>query len=655
MNFDFPVYHNPLKTRADVAQSLEELLAPLSAHAAPGGYHLGSAAALYPPKIARMEGWCRCLWGIAPFIAGGGTWPDTGALQETLSRGVNPDDGAYWNGCGNRDQRLVEMAPLACALILAPQVFWEPLDERTRRNLYRWLAFIETRELPPSNWHFFRLIVQTAFRKLGLPVNEKAEQESFAIVESCYQDDGWYQDGEGGYFDLYNPMGFHFYSLFLAALAEQPDSGAAPATAPIHRFAERFRERARKFAQGFALWFYKDGSMIPYGRSLTYRFAESSFFSACAFAGLEALPWGVMKAMALRNLRRWFSRPILDSGGILSVGYAYPNLVMADAYNSPGSPYWALKTYLTLALKEDHPFWRADEEAPAFPQADQDGRKARGLCVTDKTPGFIISNSANDAQLLCAGHASSFDMNHGAQKYGKFAYSARFGFCVSHSNYGLEKIGCDSTLVLSEGDGYWRERRKATDQEAGDGWLKSRWQPWNDVSVVTALARMGDWHIRIHRIESGRSLLAVEGGFSIPRCNDTDEAPPVRNASGEGTASALVLFPWAASRIVALENGFPAELTPASYRRGSTLVPAPNLNVLHPLVAIPTLEGAMEPGVTYWACAVWAGDGSSAGNAKGGDPPRITAHREDGNPYRGAQYRFVVPDDSGGIAVTMPV
>ncbi|MDR1249988.1 MAG: DUF2264 domain-containing protein [Treponema sp.] len=645
MNFDFPVYRNPLKIRADVARSLEELLAPLSAHAAPGGCHLGSAAALYPPKIARMEGWCRCLWGIAPFISGGGIWTDRDALRETLIRGVNPDDDAYWNGCSNRDQRLVEMAPLAMALILAPQVFWDPLDEHTRRNLYRWLSFIETRELPPGNWHFFRLIVQTAFRKHGLPVNAEAEQESFDVVESCYRDEGWYQDGEGGYFDLYNPMGFHFYGLVLVALAEQMNSIAAPA--PIHGFAQRFRERAEKFAQSFALWFYKDGSMIPYGRSLAYRFAESSFFSACAFAGLEVLPWGVMKGIALRNLRRWFSRPILDSGGILSVGYAYPNLIMADAYNSPGSPYWALKTYLTLALKEDHPFWQA-EEAPASSKTAQKGGKGRSRCVTNKTPGFIISNSAADAQLLCAGHASSFDMNHGAQKYNKFAYSARFGFCVSHSNYGLEKIGCDSALLLSEGDGYWRERREAADWESGEGWLKSRWQPWNDVSVITALVRMGDWHVRVHRIESGRSLLAVEGGFSVPRCNDTDEAPPVR--AGEGAASALLLFPWAASRIVALENSFPGELAPPSSRRGSALVPAPNLNVIHPQVAIPTLEGVLKPGITYWACAVWAGDGDSTGNAGGGDPPCVTAHNEQGDCYR-----FVVSDDSDSIAIAMPV
>ncbi|MDR2793532.1 MAG: DUF2264 domain-containing protein [Treponema sp.] len=646
MQFDFPVYRNSLKTRADLARNLEELLAPLTAHAGAGGYHLGTASALYPPKIARMEGWCRCLWGIAPFISGGRVWPGIDALRTTLIRGVNPDDNDYWGDCGYRDQRLVEMAAIAFSLLLAPRVFWEPLDEQSKRNLYRWLSFIETQELPPMNWHFFRLIVQAAFRELGLPVNEEAEQASFAVVESCYRGDGWYQDGEGGSFDLYNPMGFHFYSLILIALAEHRKRTVSS----IDRVADRFRERAKTFAASFAMWFYHDGSIIPYGRSLTYRFAESAFFSACAFAGIEALPWGVMKGIVLRNLRRWFSRPILDAGGILSVGYAYPNLIMADAYNSPGSPYWALKTYLILALKDDHPFWQADE-APLSFDARRGAEKARYFCMTDKIPGFIISNSVTDAQLLTAGRYPYFDMNHAAQKYCKFAYSARFGFCVSHSNYNIEKTGCDSMLLLSEDDGYWRERREVTDQEAGEKWVKSRWQPWGDVSVTTVLARIGDWHVRIHRIESGRFLHAVEGGFSIPRYNDTDDALPVRSAAGEAQSSASILFPWAASRIAALEEDLPDDMIPASRRRGSVVIPAPNLNVIHPSVVVPVLQGTVEPGTTFWASAVWAGNGTTMGNDEaGGCPPRVSV-RTGGN---GCRY-FIISGAFDNSAIEIPV
>jgi hypothetical protein len=589
-----------------------------------------------------MEGWSRCLWGIAPFISGGGTWPDAEGLRETLTRGVDPEDGAYWGDCGCRDQRLVEMAAIALSLVLAPGVFWEPLDGKTRRNLYRWLSFIEREELPPNNWHFFRLIVQAAFRKLALPVDSRAEEASFDLVESCYRGDGWYQDGDGGSFDLYNPMGFHFYSLVLAALDDEEARRGSPVVPPIRRFAERFRERAREFGPSFAAWFYRDGSMIPYGRSLTYRFAGASFFSACAFAGIEALPWGVMKGIVLRNLRHWFSLPILDAGGLLSAGYAYPNLIMADAYNAPGSPYWALKTYLVLALGEDHPFWRA-EEAP-LPETLSP--------AAQRIPGFIVSSNAEDAQILNAGRYPSFDMNHAAQKYCKFAYSARFGFCVSHSNYNIEKTGCDSALLLSEGGGYWRERRETTEQETGANWVRSRWRPWADVDIVTALIRLGGWHVRVHRVQSGRPLLAVEGGFSVPRFNDADDAPPLRNAAA-AASEALAFYPWAASRIAALEGGFPGALKPPASRRGILVVPAPNLNLIHPGVVIPALEGRLEPGTSFLACAVWAGGGTQTGSAlpdgstvPGGSLPGITVEEKDHG-----HWSLTIFDNAGG-AVT---
>jgi hypothetical protein len=38
--------------------------------------------------------------------------------------------------------------------------------------------------------------------------------------------------------------------------------------------------------------------------------------------------------------------------------------MMADDedYNSPQSPYWALKAFLPLILPSSHPFWQAKEE-----------------------------------------------------------------------------------------------------------------------------------------------------------------------------------------------------------------------------------------------------------------------------------------------------
>ena len=66
----------------------------------------------------------------------------------------------------------------------------------------------------------------------------------------------------------------------------------------------------------------------------------------------------MIKGIVLRHLRWWLKQPIFDRDGILSVGYSYPNLAMAEDYNAPGSPYWGLKTLLVLALDEATPSGR---------------------------------------------------------------------------------------------------------------------------------------------------------------------------------------------------------------------------------------------------------------------------------------------------------
>ncbi|MCL2410004.1 MAG: DUF2264 domain-containing protein [Treponema sp.] len=610
---------NPLLNRDDLQQNLLELLSPLKNHVVPGGYHLGNTGARNDCKIASIEGFARTLWGIAPFVAGGGDYSEIELVHSVLKEGTNPDCGGYWGESGNADQRLVEMAPIALFLLLTQKTFWDILSQKEKGNIYRWLSFIEKRELPPNNWHFFRILVCACFRELGLPVNENAEKESFDLIESLYRADGWYEDGSAGNFDLYNPMGFHYYGLIWAKLAGAHNL----------QYSERYIERALLFSKNFTSWFTSSGESVPYGRSLCYRFGAVSFFSACAFADLPVLPWGELKGFFLRNLRSWFSLPITDNGGILSVGYNYPNLIMSEIYNSPGSPYWGLKAWIVLALKEDHPFWKA-EEAP-YKQSEVSSRSKIyddniALCdtgkinvLTDKVPGFIICNSGEDAQLFSSGKNSiKYEMNNNAAKYSKFVYSAKAGFCVSLGNYGLETAACDSSLVLSEGDNFWRNRNDVSNVRVGQtsgnfGWVSSLWQPWNDVKVTTILVCAGIWHLRFHRIESGRVLQSAEGGFSVSRFiepwvqgklkvhpenpgnPEKNEDYPANNHAQKDHET-LVSFPWGASCILGMEEN--------SKRTGRVLIPSPNLNILFPNTAIPILEGNLKKGITVLVSAV---------------------------------------------------
>lgn len=62
------------------------------------------------------------------------------------------------------------------------------------------------------------------------------------------------------------------------------------------------------------------------------------------------------------------NKDIFTTDGLLSVGYDYQNMVFAEGYNGPGSPYWAFKTFILLAVPKDHPYWQAETQPISFPE-----------------------------------------------------------------------------------------------------------------------------------------------------------------------------------------------------------------------------------------------------------------------------------------------
>lgn len=65
---------NPLKTREDVVQALEQQIEPLIPAFTDDGARvsLADTSAIFSMEWAQLEGFARPLWGIVPFVYGGG-------------------------------------------------------------------------------------------------------------------------------------------------------------------------------------------------------------------------------------------------------------------------------------------------------------------------------------------------------------------------------------------------------------------------------------------------------------------------------------------------------------------------------------------------------------------------------------------------------
>lgn len=563
---------NPLSSRRDVVAYLNGMLGALDKQFPPGSsrFSLGETCAHYATDIAQMEGLSRALWGLFPLMAGGAGESWSEKYLDAIKLGTDPQSAGYWGETGPYDQRLVEMAAYGLGLSLLGDKLLERFTEREVMNLHAWLSQITDAQMPDSNWNYFAIMVQLGFKRAGLPYDQRAIDHRFTLMDAYYLCDGWYSDGPGRPKDYYISMAFHFYGLIYAALSGDEAR------------ADVLRERSRLFAEDFIYWSAADGASVPFGRSLTYRFAMVAFWSAVAFSGLEVFTPGIVKGIILRHLRWWQQQPITDRDGILTLGFAYPNLAMCEDYNSPGSPYWALKTYLILALPETHPFWLAEEQPlPAL---------AEKHVIPHAQQILIHAEKSQHVTMLTAGQLELNNYVNTDAKYTKFAYSSRFGFTIERGRFGLKHAACDSMLLLADGDDYYRGRRECEAVRVDENYIYSRWSPWHDVHIDTWQVPFGEWHLRLHRINSARALQTAEGGFAVMKTEHQIRERGCYLVAKNGS-SAIV------------------DLSPAITRVPDSIVTPPNSSIMFPeCAAIPLLKTDIPQGESWLCCAVFASE-----------------------------------------------
>jgi len=551
-------------TKRDYQKALYFILEPIEEYYREdkkGHLNLGYTGAVYSKKTQEIEAFLRPLWGIAPLLAGDKNEQWQERYLAGIKAGTNPESKDYWGTAGDYDQLLVEMASLSTALLLAKEKFWDVLNSTEQENLAVWLLQINGKEMPKSNWLFFRILVNLAMRKCQMSWSKAQLEKDFEVIDNSYVGDGWYFDENLEQRDYYVSFAFHYYGLLYA---KQMEAEEAERSAIL-------KERAAIFAKTFLYWFDEKGEAIPFGRSLTYRFAQSAFWAALVYADVEAISWGKVKGILAGNMTGWLAKNIFNEKGLLTIGYHYPNLVMAEGYNAPGSPYWALKTFLLLAVPEEHPYWQVDIEPIQHEKKVMPISEAR----------MLVTVNGNHNQAFVAGQIEQ-KQAHIDAKYSKLVYSTAFGVSVSKGSIYYKQGGFDNCLALAEVQEckYYRSKLLTEEFEIQKDRTINVWRPWHDVQVHTTILPYGEWHIRIHRIEADRELHIIEGGFSVPMAKEDEEenyTEGIMYHSQIGTTSIWNVAGW-------------EEL--------EMQVPEPNTNLFFARSTYPTLKRKIKKGKT---------------------------------------------------------
>lgn len=562
--FNHEVAVNPIKTKADVEKALIDLCRPMLKiiqQQIPGRVRKGTSGSVYTEDKRQIEGFLRLLWGLGPLFKDPQKIKQYPELYQMATEGIlagtDPTTASFWGAdLADYDQLFVEMGSLGAFLIETKPSFWDTLTAQQQKNIYQWLDQINHKKIPHTNWLFFRVLVNSFFKTAEQPVDQALFDHDLKEINDYYLDHGWYFDGYINQIDYYIPFAMHYYGLLYSQLMD--DSKNSPL----------FKKRAILFANQFKNWFANNGAALPFGRSQTYRFAQSAFWDVLALTGLQVpgLSLGQIKHLALNNLRYWFKLPIFSTDGLLTVGYGYDNLVMGEGYNAPGSPYWALKDFILLAIPDNAPFWTTQEQAVHFDDKQLQPEPRMLL---------VHGDHGDELQAFTAGQ-HSHEHAHAAAKYEKYVYSTTFGFSVPKGQVMLKQGAFDSTLAISETGLNYQTVYGYKDYQIHKDYVYADWQPFDDVEIKSYIVPFYPWHIRIHQIKTGRHLFLADGGFATPTSGTAHEIKNgVYQQNNVGLVGAV---------------NYQGDLAP------EMLTVEPNTNMLYPLTTIPTLTGEIDQG-----------------------------------------------------------
>ena len=371
-------------------------------------------------RIREME---RILIGVVTYYVGTGKdmvpgyeGSITQPFINAFIHGTDPTDPLYWGDPNKADQT---GSGYILGLYLAPERVWDPLTDAQKQNLIRYLEKNSVNATWDNNHHLFHLVTTRFLETHGGEGSRDRHSRTLDRLLGWYRGDGWYIDGNNRGFDYYNLWGFQLYLNWILRFD--------PVWAG--RFGDRIRWNASRFMET-APWLYSRSSgHVPWGRSLCYRFASSGAIGWNIINGDTTLSPGLARRLLSGDLKYFIDKGCLADDGLMYIGYHGRNLDLAERYNSPGDPYFAMEGLCVLLLPADHPFWTAVEEP--CPADDKPGRK-----VVHGGRFVLNARSDGDARNYFAGQ--SFDRTYwqAGAKYQQDAYSADLGFCLSGGDDG---------------------------------------------------------------------------------------------------------------------------------------------------------------------------------------------------------------------------
>jgi len=465
----------------------------------------------------KLEGLCRTLFIAAPLLK---EQPDlvvnnikvADYYRFHILKLLDPSSPTYIKPQakgGGPNQILVEFGALAVSMFYIPEILFEPLTREQKDALAATMISYGDGKTVPSNWKFFNIFVLSFFKLQGYPVNEKLLQEYLDKSLDHYRGNGWYNDNPA--FDYYSMWAFQMYG---PVWAEYVGKKYYP------EYAAKFMRNFSEVKANYPYLFGRDGTMVMWGRSMTYRIGSVAPLSLMGLENDPATNYGWMRRISSGVLLQFLQHPEFLKDNVPTLGFYGAFEPAVQPYSCRGSAFWMGKAFVSLMLPETNPFWSAVENEGAWEKEMKIGKVYNKF---QDSSHILITDYPNigAAEIRAWCHVKAIGANEpfrASENYNRLSYNSAFPW-QADSAEGVVAMN----YIFRNKNKEWEPLRLYTFKkyEKGIYYRDASVETQPGIRLQLADIPLPDGILRVDRISADTATEMRLGHYALPDLNGT--------------------------------------------------------------------------------------------------------------------------------------
>lgn len=465
----------------------------------------------------KLEGLCRTLFVAAPLMKQN---PDleinhikvADYYRHQILNLINPKNDSYIKPRAKNSgphQNLVEFGALAISFFTIPEIIWQPLSKSQKDSLENVMVSYADGPTVDSNWKFFNIFVLSFFKSQGYKVNENLLKEYLQKTLGHYRGSGWYNDNPA--YDYYSMWAFQLYG---ALWSEYFGKKYYP------EFATQFIQNLKSATIGYPYMFSKDGKMIMWGRSISYRFASIGVFPFIGNEFGNEVNCGWYRKIASQTLLQFLQHPDFLKDRVPTLGFYGAFEPAVQMYSCKGSAFWMGKAFLGLFIPADNPFWSAKENSGDWEKEMKTGNVYKRFQTESK---ILITNypnmGASEIRAWCHEKAKDdWQKFRSTENYNRLAYNTAFPWQADGKNGEVAM-----NYMVKNQKNEWEALRLYTFKKFENGiyYRDAELETNTDIKFQIADIPLENGILRVDKVTSPTEIELRLGHYALPEKNNS--------------------------------------------------------------------------------------------------------------------------------------